>query len=459
MIRKIFVDREYELQLLEKLWRRNTFSLIIIYGRRRVGKTRLLMEFARGKKCVYYTAVEATYDTLCREFSALVKRFLRIPISGDLLEVIEGISEIAREKILIILDEFQYIVEADPSIPSRLQRLIDLKLSHKNIMLILCGSAVSFFEKKLLGYKSPIFGRRESSLKIRPFQFNQIRDFFPKYNLLDLIKIYGVVGGIPAYLEKLDPNKDVEENILSIITPGNYLYDEAPNFLRQEVREPRTYFSILAAIAEGKNTPSEAASAARIDARSISKYIDLLEELDIITRVKPLGFKKPVKLIFRDNYFKFWFWYIYKLRSILEAGYIDEALNHILETFDRYISGVFENVVVEIIPVLYRAKIIKTRPIQVGKWWHKDLEIDTIVREPGRSSTFVETKWSSLSAKEAEKIILKLEEKASKTGLVSPSNYYILIAKEIRDADTPLKLDDHRMMIDLKFLESAIFSS
>jgi len=458
MIRKKFINREQELHTLEKLWSKDNFSLVVIYGRRRVGKTRLLMEFARGKKCVYYIAVEAPYEALYREFSTMVKRFLDIPISGDFLEVIESASEIIKDRILFILDEFQYIVEADPSIPSRLQRLIDSKLSRRNIMLILCGSAVSFFEKKLLGYKSPLFGRREASLKIRPFRFSQIREFFPNYNLLDLIRIYSVVGGIPAYLEKLDPNKSVEENVLSIITPGNYLYDEAPNFLRQEVREPRTYFSILAAMAEGRNSPSEVASAARIDARSVSKYIDLLEELDIITRIKPLGFKKPVKLIFKDNYFRFWFRYIYKLRSLLEAGYIEEALNYILDTFDQYISEVFENIIAEIIPTLHKTGNIKTRPIQIGKWWHKDLEIDTIVREPGRSSTFIETKWRSIDAKEAERIITKLEEKSSKTGLTSPSNYYILIAKKINGAETPLILDDHRMIMDLKSLESIILS-
>ncbi|MHA1616255.1 MAG: AAA family ATPase [Candidatus Njordarchaeales archaeon] len=166
-------------------------------------------------------------------------------------------------------------------------------------MLILCGSAVSFFEKKLLGYKSPLFGRREASLKMKPMNFLEIRGFFPRYTFTELLTIYGVVGGIPAYLEKLSAEKSVDENIKTVITPGTYLYDEALNILRQEVREPRTYFTILSMIAEGRTSPSELASAARIDVRSITKYIELLEELDILRRIRPLGFRKPVKVMFK----------------------------------------------------------------------------------------------------------------------------------------------------------------
>ena len=451
MRRKIFVNRETELEFLESLWEKRGFSLVIIYGRRRVGKTRLLREFARDKKAIYYVAAEAPYEILSSEFSNLVKKFFNIPIRGDIIEVLETIADLQEEKTLVILDEFQYVVEADQSFPSRLQRLIDQKLGEKNMMLVLCGSAVSFFEKKLLGYKSPLFGRREASMKIRPLTFPQIKDFFPNYSIEELLTIYGIAGGVPAYLEKIDPMKSVEENIRIIITPGHYLYDEAVNILRQEVREPRTYFTILAMVAEGRNSPSELASAARIDVRSISKYIELLEELDILRRERPLGFKRPVKVLFKDNYFRFWFTYIYKLRSLLEIGYIDEAFSYIKENLDQYISRIFEDTVVEIIPSLYRAGLIKTRPIQVGKWWYKNMEIDAIVRDPGKTTTYIEIKWRELTMEEAKEIVSKLEEKAVRTGLTSPKNYYVLITKQITDAEK-LEIDEHRRIIDLEMI-------
>ena len=456
MRRKLFVDREKELKLLEKLWKGKDFALVIVYGRRRVGKTRLLVEFAQGKKHVYYVAVESPFEVLCKEFSEGVKRFLGLPFSGDIINVVDGITDVTKEKILVVIDEFQYVVSADPTFVSRLQRLIDLKLTNKKLMVVLCGSAVSFFEKRLLGYKSPLFGRREAALKIKPLKFIQIKDFFQNYGLEDLITVYGIVGGTPAYLEKLDPTKNVKENIYMIITPGSYLYDEALNILRQEVREPRTYFSILATIAEGKNSPSEIASAAHVDPRTISKYINLLEELDILERRKPLGHSKPVKLYFKDNYFRFWFTYIYKLRSLLESGFIEEAYTHILDGLNQYLSKIFEDLIIELVPSLYRTGTIKSKPIQVGRWWHKDLEIDTIVRDPGKSTTFIEVKWQELSVSEAKKILKKLETKTVKTGLTSPTNYYILVAKKIIDMKTPVEIDEHRKIIDLTTLNTIL---
>ena len=165
--------------MLEKLWRRKEFSLVVVYGRRRVGKTFLLTKFANGKRHIYYVAVEAPYSFLCDDFSKSVKDFLNLPISGDIVDMIETISKLIREKVLIVIDEFQFIVEADKSFLSRLQRTIDSILSNKNMMLVICGSAVSFFERELLGYRSPIFGRRTASINLKPLPFECISEFFP----------------------------------------------------------------------------------------------------------------------------------------------------------------------------------------------------------------------------------------------------------------------------------------
>ena len=452
MRRNLFVDRENELEQLEQLWKGSEFSLVFVYGRRRIGKTRLLTEFSRDKNSIYLVAAQVPYEILCKEFSERIKYSFDLPFSGDIVEVIDSITKTVNKKILIIIDEFQYVVEADNSFPSRLQRLIDSELSRRNLMLILCGSAVSFFEEKLLGYKSPLFGRRTSTLRLRALNFPQIRGFFPNYSLEELLSVYAVVGGTPAYLEKLSRTKSFKENLRGVVTPESYLYDEAPSILRQEVREPRTYFSILSSVAEGKTSQSEVASVAKVDPRSIVKYVDLLEELEILVRVRPLGYRKPVKLHFRDNYFRFWFTYPYKLRTLLETGYVEEALSHILETFNNYLSKVFEDVVAEIAPLLYRRGVIETRPIQMGKWWHKDMEIDLIVREPGKSTTFVEVKWGRVGYKDAEKIFSEVEEKAAKSGLASAENHYLLVVKEFTDKETSPEPEKHRKIVDLKFL-------
>ncbi len=456
MKRKDFINRNRELASLNKLWSDKDFSLVIVYGRRRVGKTRLLLEFSKGKKSIYYISVEAPYEIICSEFSDRTKDVLNLPISGDIIDILDAITKLSKEKMLVILDEFQYIVDSDPSFPSRLQRAIDEKLGYSKLMLVLCGSAVSFFERKLLGYKSPIFGRREMSIKLKPLSFLDISGFFPGYSIEDLIKIYSIVGGTPAYLEKIDPEASVVDNIRSIIIPGSYLYDEALNILRQEVREPRVYFTILRSVAEGHTSPSEVANIAKVDTRSINRYLWLLEDLDIVRRIRPLGFKKPVRIVFVDNYFRFWFTYVYKLRSMLEVGYIDEAYKYIKDTFNQYLSRVFEDLIIEIVPHLYNKRIIRTRPVEIGKWWYKDIEIDGIVREPGKSTTFIEGKWREINAEDAMRILRDLEMKSAKTGLTSPVNYFVLIAKIVRNKNE-LQLDENRLVLDLRDIENILF--
>ncbi len=457
MLREKFIDRIEELKLLERLWRRNSFVLFILYGRRRIGKTRLLVEFARGKKCVYYTAMEGSYDRICKDFCESIKHSLGMPLMGDIVEILEWLARNMKERFLVIIDEFQYIVDADPSIVSRLQRSIDFILSKSNLMLILCGSAVSFFKRELLGYKSPIFGRRTSSLKLSSFPFKYIRKFFSNYTIEDAVAVYGLVGGTPAYLLKLNPNKNLRENILSIITPGSYLYDEAVNFLRQEVREPRTYFNILSALAEGNEKMNVLASAAKVDPRTLPKYVALLEELDIIERIRKLG-GRAVKLEFKDNYFRFWFTYIYKLRSLLEAYLLEEALNHIIGTLNNYLSKVFERLCLELLPDLYKYGALPVKPVEIGRWWSKEAEIDIIARNPGRASAFIEVKWRELSLREAEEVLSQLEEKAAKTGLASHRNYYVVICRKLEE-EKPIEISAYKKILDLSIIDKILRSN
>jgi len=204
----VLVDREYELELLEQEYRVPGFRLVVVYGRRRVGKTFLLRWFCRGKPCVYYVAAELPYGSLAREFSLAVKESLGLPVSGDVVEVLEALARLyggGREKLVVVLDEFQYMVEADPTLPSRLMRSVDTVLRESNIMLVLCGSSVSFFEKKLLGYRAPLYGRRTAQLKLRPMTFWEAWGFNTKLGPVEAALLYGVAGGTPAYLSLTSP--------------------------------------------------------------------------------------------------------------------------------------------------------------------------------------------------------------------------------------------------------------
>lgn len=433
-----FIDREAELGILERVFSSGSFSLVLVYGRRRVGKTRLLKEFLRRYGGVYYVASELTYPQLCREFVRVVSSSLNyVPKSEDFVGVLEEISE-RFGRVVVVIDEFQYVVESDPSLPSRLQRSIDGVLSRSKLMLILCGSAVSFFEKELLGYRAPLYGRRSATIRLRPLRFLNAYGFLRNLSLVDAVRTYAILGGTPAYLTYAYGASNLEDVVKEVIAPGSPLLDEAEGLLKQELREPRRYMALLKALAEGRVSPYEAATSAGIDPRSIHKYLEVLQELDIIEVRKPLGFRRGARVFFRDNYFRFWFKYVLPHRHLIELGGVNEVINYVLRSIDSYTSITFQQIIEDSLLELHRVGVIPSTPLQYGPWWHKGEEIDLIVKDPGKSTTFVEVKWSELTVNEALNIIKKLRVRSGRTGLQEGVNYYVVIAKRIKDSKEPI---------------------
>jgi AAA+ ATPase superfamily predicted ATPase len=456
-----FVDREVELNILEDEWRQPGFRLIIVYGRRRIGKTRLLTHWIRRHGGVYYTAAQLNYQLLSREFSETVGRVLGVYVTPD--DIVKAIEELAarEERIAIVLDEFQYIAEADHSVMSRLQRLIDTSLKDTRLLLVLSGSSVSFFEKELLGYKAPLHGRRTRQIHLKPMRILEAMQFWPKMNPIDATRSYSIIGGTPAYLS-LTRNAETPRDVLStVFKPGSPLLEEAENFLRQEVREPKTYASILKAVATGRTRISEISGVTGVDPRIISKYVNVLESLDIMETVYPLGRRKGGRVRITDPYFLYYYKHITTLRNLVETGYTHKAVSEAERTLDTHTSTLFEQIIQSITPDLHAHGIIKAKPVQVAPWWYKQHEIDLVARNPGETTSFIEAKWSDITLREAERIIASLEEKASKTGLQSPVNQYIVIARTIKDASTPTtSLDRSRTIVDysriLRVLERRI---
>lgn len=449
---KDFIGRGRELSLLEEVWGRGGFALVVVYGRRRVGKTRLLLEFARGKRLLYYAAIEAPLDELRTDFARAVRAQLGLPASGDPVDLLEWLASTG-QRILVVFDEFQYMVEADPSLPSRLQRCIDTALSGSRVFLAVCGSAVSFFERELLAYRSPVFGRSTVSLKLGPLGFPEVRRYLRSYPIEEAVLAYGVAGGTPAYLKLLDPSKSVVENLRLLMRPGSRFYEEAPNLLRQELREPRAYVGLLAALAGGARRPSELAAAAGIDARTLPKYVAVLEELDVVERVARLG-GRGSRLDFKDNYFRFWFAFVYRLRHLLEAGLVEEAVEHVKRELPAYMGPVYESLVRELLPLLYHSKLVPVRPVEVGAWWSRGTEVDVVAREPGRAALFAEVKWRTVAAEEALELLRELEAKASETGLQSHENYYLLAVKSL--AGRPPSAPSHYRVLQLADIDAVV---
>jgi len=444
-----FIDREVELSVLEREWSRPGLRLIVIYGRRRVGKTRLILEWLRRHRGVYYEAAELSYEQLSREFAESAGRQLGIYVPGD--DVVSAIEAIAGrgERLAVVLDEFQYLVEADPSLPSRLMRSIDTVLSRTQLVLVLSGSSVSFFEKRLLGYKAPLHGRRTAQVRLRPLRLLEAWGFWPQMNPVDALRSYSVVGGTPAYLAQTFGSKNLGDVLEKVLSPGSPLLEEALSLLRQELREPRSYAALLKAVAEGATKPGEAAQKAGIDPRSAHRYIEVLEELDIVERIRPLGYRRGQRILMRDPYFQFYYGYVAKVKSLIELGTLPETVAEARRVVEDYAPRVFELWLRDHVGELYSLGVVPTPPHEAGPWWHRGIEIDLVVRRPGESTTFIEAKWSDIDLEDARRLLSALEKKSSKTGLAGPRNHYVVVARRVKDLDKPFTaLDEARIVAD-----------
>ena len=283
-----FFGRAGELEALQDAYESPTAEMAIIYGRRRIGKTALIWKFSEGKTVFFYTARAWKDDFQLNEFSQAVgafncnsqQCFLDWPAA---LRALADHSCASRQ--VIVIDEFQYIAKERPSFLSELQVLWDEELSRKNIFLILCGSAVSFIAKEVLGSKNPLYGRARTIMKVRPLAFQTTAQFVPDCSADDVFRGYAVFGGIPYYWQGMNPQRSLTESLASdLLREGSFLNDEAQSILRQEFRDPSTYNAILQAIAFGATTRHEIVQKSLADSRNLSKYLEVLEDLPTLSR-------------------------------------------------------------------------------------------------------------------------------------------------------------------------------
>jgi len=447
-----FIDRRVELGVLEREWGAPGLRVVVVYGRRRVGKTRLLAEWLRGRRGAYYEAVELGYRQIVEELRAALSAQLGVPLlGGDVVELLEEAAEKTRGRAAVVLDEFQYIAEADPSLPSRLTRSIDTRLAGSDLVLVLSGSAASWFERSLLSAKAPLHGRATARLRLRPMRLLEAHGFWPRMGPVEALHSYSILGGTPAYLAPTYGACSAREVLERAVAPGSPLLEEAPSLLRQELREPRSYAALLRAVAEGHTRPGEAAQAAGLDPRGVHRYVEVLEELDILARRRPLGARRGARLEIVDEYFRFYFSLLEPVRSLVEAGAEEEARRHILRRLPEHASKTFEHVLEQSIPELAGSGLLPFTPTTWGPWWHRGEEIDLVALAPRAAAAFIEAKWGRVTLAEAKRLLARLEAKAAKTGLQQPTNYYIVAAREVPDAEKPAeRLDEARIVIDYR---------
>jgi len=400
-----FVNRQNELETLERLYQKEGFQFIPIYGRRRIGKTRLIQEFIKQKPAIYFFSDSVSESEQLKNIGRAVGEFFNDQIlidAGfkDWYQFFSYLQQKATKRLIVVIDEFPYLINSNPAISSIFQKGIDEYLKNSNIFMVIMGSSVGMMEKEVLHYKAPLYGRRTASMEIKEMNFLCLSEFFPDKKFDELVRIYSVFGTIPAYIEKIEPEFDIISNIENaVLDKTSFLYNEVEFILREEFREPRNYFVILKAIAQGKGKLSEIINDTGFEKSMVSRYLDILKSLRFVKKEIPITEKNPEKSkmgIYRifDKYFTFWFKFIFPQRRWIEIGRKEVLLNYIKENLEHYVSTVYEDACIELCEVLMQKGLIQYT--QIGKWWLRDSEIDIVaIDEMNKTVWFGECKWSN----------------------------------------------------------------
>ncbi len=433
MIRK-FVDREDELKILEDAYKRGE-RLIIVYGRRRIGKTALLRKFLEEKRGIYFLCSQRGYEKDVERFSKTLGKAFRLPLR---FEGFEDAFEFLKSqgKLAVVIDEFPYLIESYKPVVSVFQEIVDEILQDSEITLVLCGSSVGMMEREVLSYKSPLYGRADTIIKVRPFGFFDMIKWFGD-DFERLVRLYGVTWGVPRYMEMFETGSD-EEIIGNFFEQTSFLFNEARLLLGEELRNPTAYAQIIEAIALGKSRLSEIAQYAMMEAKDLPAYLKVLSNLGIVRREVPITKKTAKRGIYtiEDEYFRFYYRFVSPHYEEIDGLNPEPAIEDFRKNFNTYLGTTFEKVAKEFLIRLNRAGMLPLRFTRIGRWWHKNEEIDLIaLDERGKKALFVEVKWKDLDQREARGILKDLKRKAGLVGLGEWGKSYGLVAKEIHDKE------------------------
>lgn len=447
-----FKNRKKELSLFEELYLSENPKLIILYGRRRVGKTELLKQFLKNHKGLYLLARQESEKDQLVKFSRQIAdffndNFLKVNpfVSWDAL--FTYLSE--KQRIPIIFDEFPYAVQASKKLPSILQDYWDNKLSKNKSFIVLCGSSINMMEN-LLGHKSPLYGRRTEQILLEPLQFSDACLFFPeKMPLKSKITYYSLLGGIPAYLLEFDFNKSLRENLKdNLLRKNKFLYQDAIFVLREELKEPRNYFSILDSIAKGNARLGSIVNDTGLNKSFVNKYLGVLISIQLIERRIPITERSNRKsrkglYFIKDNFFKTWFKFVFENQEYVEQERQDKLVEEkIMPELNSFVGRAFEDIVL--------SEIIRNERYKnylFGRWWDNELESELVGIDKQTKRIIVgEVKFSELSKKDIADIEKSLNEKARRINTLGFKEEFVIVCLNHQEykteAVTLIKLKD-----------------
>lgn len=411
----MFVGRHQELEQLNQAYQENNFQFTVIYGRRRIGKTSLINEFLKDKKAIYYVALEENAEDNLKRFSDAISIFKNTEQGGkeklaDFEECFKEITRLAQnQRVILVIDEFPYLAKAYPTISSMLQSYIDHEFKETNLFLILCGSSMSFMERQVLGYQSPLYGRRTLALKLEPFKLSEAREMLPKLSKEDAFIINTVCGGVPQYLSYMSDSTSVADNIKkNFLNKSGRLFDEPNNLLQQELRDPTNYNSIINAIASGASKHSKIAQSAHLQTGPLTTYLNNLIDLGIIEKKLPVTEQKKSKsksIIYQicDGMFRFWYTFVGKQTDLIERGLTDLAWGKVQKNLSDFMGPEFEKYSQDFMwSQDMNEKIVPNPFIHLGNWWgtdkrtHQQVELDVVgFSDDERDGYFGECKWKN----------------------------------------------------------------
>lgn len=405
-----FTNRKQELKVLEGAWAKKSAQLVVMYGRRRIGKTALLSYFAKQKKVFYWMAYRSTSHDLLKDFSVKLYATLNPdhPVTenftyGNWQNLFETLGLYAQQKKMgVVIDEFPYLVEADPSLPSILQSVWDTKLTSSKLFLILSGSRLGMIKDSILSPKAPLYGRATGIINLPPIGLNSLKEFFPHFSPVQLIELYGITGGVPKYFEFIQKDKPILKSIENAIRDKTtFLTSESEFLLHEEFRETRIYLALLRALGERRMEMGPLALRCGVPAKNISKYIDELVSLKLVQRTVPV-LSDPTKTRkgqygICDMFLGFYFRFISPWLQEIEQNRFEQVLQHLHQGFSAYLGkNVFEKICQEWLAIQADKKELTFVPERIGSYWDKQVQIDVMaVNSRDQIILAGECKWTN----------------------------------------------------------------
>ncbi|GEM_PF-190551 len=451
------IDRQQELTTLRERFSRRGAEFIVVYGKRRIGKSTLLQKFMEDTDGIYFFCRIESQKEMFERFSSQIAEEMGIEyLKGAPFTTWDSLLDFFIEKktnnFAIVFDEFPYMVSANPALPSIFQDYWDRKIKKTNLKIIICGSSISMMES-LLGYKSPLYGRRTAQINVCQMDFKNSCKFLENYSFEEKITIYSICGGTPAYLIEFDGTpiqRCIEDKIFR---KDAFMYNEVPFLLREELKEPRIYFSILNAISIGKTTLSEIINHTGYEKGIITKYLSVLSDLKLVNRMisitESAKSRKSIYVL-HDNFFVFWFRYIFNNMEMIEKNLSSQLVKSIMERNNEICSRVFGKICIEFL--LMKKPFEFTR---IGSWWYRGDEIDIVaLNDITKEILFCECKYTNRMLD--TDVYLNLVDKAGSVkwgGLGRKETYCLISRSGFTKRMKKLAAEDNALLFDLNDLE------